>query len=143
MSLLVRRSSGNLIDTLVALRKKALRSGIWFQSLSLQDRILATLIQQHVKIVKNTTLATVIARILGKLLTAIKHGFQDRLAMAGRPIAEAVARKAYSYGNKEALDWIQDVNYVRYMGLTYSSFATDEIVRTRSGMMIMKRENQN
>ena len=143
MSLLVRKASGNLIDTLMVLRRKALRSGIWFQSLSLQDRILANLIQRHVKIVKNTTLATVIARIMGKLLSAIKNGFQDRLAMAGRPIAEAVAMKAYSYGNKQALDWIQDANYARYMGLTYSSVSSDEIVKTRSGMMIMQRVRKN
>jgi hypothetical protein len=143
MSLLVRKSSGNLIDTLMVLRRKALRSGIWFQSLSLQDRILANLIQRHVKIVKNTTLATVIARIMGKLMSAIRNGFQDRLAIAGRPIAEAVAMKAYSYGNKQALDWIQDTNYVRYMGLTYSSVSADTIVRTRGGMMIMQRVKNN
>ena len=95
------------------------------------------------KIVKNTTLATVIARIMGKLLSALKNGFQDRLAMAGRPIAEAVAMKAYSYGNKKALDWIQDLNYVRYMGLTYSSIGSDQITRTRSGIMIMQRVNKN
>lgn len=143
MSLLVRRSSGNLIETLTVLRRKALRRGIWFQSLSLQDRILANLIQRHVKIVKNTTLATVIARIMGKLLAAIKNGFQDRLVKAGRPIAQAVAMKAYSYGNKQALDWIQDLNYVKYMGLTYSSVKTDENVRTRSGMMIIQKVKNN
>jgi hypothetical protein len=96
-----------------------------------------------VKIVKNTTLATVIARIMGKLMSAIRNGFQDRLAIAGRPIAEAVAMKAYSYGNKQALDWIQDTNYVRYMGLTYSSVSADTIVRTRGGMMIMQRVKNN
>lgn len=139
MSLLFRGSSGNLIDTLAVLRRKALRCGIWFQSLSLQDRILANLIQRHVKIVKNTTLATVIARIMGKLLFAIKNGFQERLVMAGRPIAEAVAMKAYSYGNKEALDWMHDMNYARYMGLTYSSIARQQTVTTGRGMKIIQR----
>ena len=138
MSLLVRRFSGNLIDTLMILRRKALRTGIWFRSLSLEDRILANLIERHVKIVKNTTLATVIARIMGKLLVAIKNTFLDRLVMAGRPIAEAVAKKAYSYGNKEAIGWTQDLNYVKYMGLTYSSVTRERTARTGSGMMIMQ-----
>ncbi|HJS82095.1 MAG TPA: hypothetical protein VJ742_04590 [Nitrososphaera sp.] len=138
MSLLVRRFSGNLIDTLMTLRRKALRTGIWFRSLSVEDRILANLIERHVKIVKNTTLATVIARIMGKLLVAIKNTFLDRLVMAGRPIAEAVAMKAYSYGNKEALGWTQDLNYVKYMGLTYSSVTRQRTARTGSGMMIMQ-----
>jgi hypothetical protein len=125
----------------MTLRKKALRKGIWFQTLSLEDRILANLIQQHVKIVKNTTLATVIARIMGKLLVGIKNSFSDRLVIAGRPIAEAVASKAYSYGNKEALDWIQDVNYVKYMGLTYSSAGRQSTVRNGSGMLMMQERS--
>jgi hypothetical protein len=138
MSLLVRRFSGNLIDTLTVLRRKALRTGIWFHSLSLEDRILANLIERHVKIVKNTTLATVIARIMGKLLVAIRNTFTDRLVMAGRPIAEAVALKAFSYGNKEALGWTQDLNYIKYMGLTYASVTRERTFRTGSGMMIMQ-----
>ena len=88
------------------------------------------MIQRHVKIVKNTTLATVIARIMGKLLFAIKNSFLDRVMMAGRPIAEEVAMKAYNFGNKDALDWINDLNYVKYMGLTYST--------GHRGMMITK-----
>lgn len=135
MSLLVRRSSANLIDTLMVLRKKAMRKGIWFQSLSLEDRILASLIQRHVKIVKNTTLATVIARILGKLLFAIKNSFLDRLVMAGRPIAEAVALKAYNFGNKDALDWMNDLNYIKYMGLMYSS-ANRGLARNGKSMVV-------
>ena len=143
MSLLARRPSGNLLETLMVLRKKALRNGMWFQCLSLQDRILTTLIQRHVKIVKNTTLATVIARITVKLLSAIKDSYQDRLVSAGRPIAEAVAMKAFSYGNKEALEWARDMNYIKYMGLTYSSVASDQMVRTGSGILIMKRVKNN
>lgn len=142
MSLLVRGSSGNLIDTLIVLRKRALRKGIWIQSLSLEDRILANLIQRHVKIVKNTTLATVIARIMGKLLIAIRHSFIDRLVSVGRPIAEATAMKAYSYGNKEALGWIRDMNYVRYMGLIHSP-SVRQAVASGSGMTVMQFKRGN
>lgn len=110
---------------------------MWFRTLTLEDRILATLIQRHVKIVKNTMLATVIARIMGKLLFALRNCFLNRLDAIGRPIATAVAMKAYSYGNKQALDWIHDVNYIRYMGLVYSSVA-ERSVGTRGGMMIMQ-----
>lgn len=140
MPLLVQRSSGNLIETLTALRQRALRRGIWFQTLTLEDRILANLIQRHVKIVKNATLATVIARIMGKLLLAIKNYFLNRLDAIGRPIATAVALKAYSYGNKGALAWLQDVNYIRYMGLMFSSFHANTTVKTGSGMMITRHD---
>jgi hypothetical protein len=142
MPLLVPRSSGNLIETLMALRQRALRRGIWFQTLTLEDRVLANLIQRHVKIVKNTTLATVVARIMGKLLLGLKNYFLNRLETIGRPIANAVAMKAFSYGNKGALDWLRDVNYIRYMGLTFSSVQANATVRTGSGM-IVQHEKRN
>ncbi|MGI0024428.1 MAG: hypothetical protein ACREA4_04700 [Nitrososphaera sp.] len=136
MPLLVPRSSGNLIDILIVLRRRALRRGIWFQTLTLEDRVLASLIQRHVKIVKNATLATVIARIMGKLLFAIRNYFLNRLEAIGRPIAAAVAMKAYSYGNKEALEWMHDVKYIRYMGLVYSSVPNKSM--TGSSMLIAR-----
>jgi hypothetical protein len=144
MPLLSPRSSENLIDTLIALRKRALRRGIWFQTLTIEDRILTDMIQRHVRTVKNTTLATVIARIMGKLLFAIKNSFLSKLNAIGRPIARAVAMKAYSYGNREALDWVQDLNYIRYMGLTYSSLAENvSFVKTNSGMMAMQHDRRS
>lgn len=139
MSLLVQRFSGNLMGSLDVLRRKALRTGIWFQTLSLQDRILANLVQRHVKIVKNTTLATVIARIMIKLISAIKGSVPDRLEMAGRPIAEAVASKAYSFGNKAAARWPADLNYVRYMGLTHSPVLVAAPASTRGGLAVARR----
>ena len=143
MSLLVRGSSGNLIDTLIVLRKRALRKGIWLQSLSLEERILANLIQRHVKIVKNTTLATVIARMMGKLIFAIKNSFIDKLVAAGRPLAEAVAMKAHSFGNKDALDWPRDLNYIRYMGMTYSSAFRERHFSTGSSMIDFQHKGEN
>lgn len=143
MPLLAPRSSGNLIDSLIALRKRALRTGIWFQTLSLEDRTLATLIQRHVKIVKNATLATVVARIMGKLILAIRNCFLNRLDAIGRPIAEAVAMKAYSYGNKEALNWMHDLNYIRYMGVIHSTVSGRSFVATRSGMILRQNLGRN
>jgi len=136
MPLLVPRSSGNLIDILIVLRRRALRTGIWLKTLTLEDRILASLIQRHVKIVKNTTLATVIARIMGKLLFAIRNYFLNRLEAIGRPIAAAVAMKAYSYGNKEALTWMHDMKYIRYMGLVYSTAPAGAI--TGNSMLLLR-----
>lgn len=107
----------NLIETLSNLRTKALRKGIWFQTLTTEERVLTGLIRKNVKIVKNATLATVIARIIGKLMYAIKNSFMDKIEKIGRPIARAYAMGAYSCGNKDALKWIGDLNYIRYLGL--------------------------
>jgi hypothetical protein len=99
------------------LRKRALRKGIWFSSLTLADRILAEMIGKYLKIVRNATLATVIARILGKLVCALRNSFMDTIESIGKPVVAAVAMKAYSFGNKQALEWPQDLNYVRYLGM--------------------------
>jgi len=111
------RGSPNLIETLSKLRTKALRKRIWFVTLTDQERILTGLIIKHIKIVKNGVLATVIARIMGKLVHAIKNSFMNMIEQLGRSIAVAMATGAYACGNKEALSWTENLNYIRYLGL--------------------------
>jgi hypothetical protein len=115
---LIGLQSVDLLKVLSKLRTKALRNGIWFASLSHEDRVLASLINKNIKIVKNATLATVIARIMGKLFFALKNSsFLSRIEMLGRPVAQAYSKKAYSMGNLDALKWSDDANYVRYLGM--------------------------
>jgi hypothetical protein len=107
----------DLVKILSGLRTRALRNRVWFTSLSLEDRVLAGLIHKNIKIVKNATLATVIARIIGKLFHAMKNSsFLSRIESVGRPIAQTYSEKAYSMGNNEAQKWANDPNYVRYLG---------------------------
>jgi hypothetical protein len=115
------RRSHNLLKVLSVLKTKALRNGVWFASLSHEDRVLASLIGKNVKIVQNATLATVIARIMAKLFHALKNStFLSKLEMLGRPVAQAYSKKAYEMGNKKALEWADDPNYARYLGLGLS-----------------------
>jgi len=108
----------DLVKVLYTLRTKALRNGVWFASLSHEDRVLASLINKNVKIVKNATLATVIARIMSKLLCALKRStFLSRIELLGRPIARINSEKAYLMGNKDAVNWANDPNYIRYLGM--------------------------
>jgi hypothetical protein len=120
----------NLVKVLSALRTKALRKGVWFASLSYEDRVLAGLINKNIKIVKNATLAAVIARIMGKLFCAIrKSPFLFRVEQLGRPIAETYSEKAYSMGNKDAIHWANSPNFVRYLGMmAYYSHPTTRIL---------------
>jgi len=123
----------DLVKVLSALRTRALRNGVWFASLSHEDRVLAGLINKNVKIVKNATLATVIARIMSKLFYGIKHStFLSRIEVIGRPIAQSISEKAYSMGNKYAINWANDPNYIRYLGLNayHSNQASGLMVHT-------------
>ncbi len=109
--------SANLIEILSNLRTKAFRKRIWYDTLTDQERTLTSLIIKNVKIVKNAVLATVIGRIMGKLVHAIKNSFLDKIEKLGRPIALAMAKGAYNCGNKDALNWMENLNYIRYLGL--------------------------
>jgi hypothetical protein len=107
----------DLLKMMSTLRTKALRTGVWFTSLSHEDRMLASMINRHIKIVKNATLATVMARIICKILHAIKtSSFLTRIEAIGRPMARAYSGKAYAMGNKNAPNWAEDTRYIRYLG---------------------------
>ena len=107
-----------MVDILSDLRKRALRKRVWFGTLTFEERTLVGLIRNNIKIVKNATLATVIARLIGKLLYAIKNWFSDMIIRLGRPMAESAARAAYAMGWKDALKWPDDLNIVSWYGLT-------------------------
>ena len=127
----------NLIKVLSALRTKALRKGVWFASLSHEDRVLAALINKNVKIVKNATLAAVIAKIMGKLFYALNQStFLSRVEKLGRPIAWSISQKAYAMGNKDAEDWANNKNFIKYLGIMahLSNPQTVMIRSTRKGV---------
>ncbi len=111
-------TSRNVIEILSNLRTRALRKRIWFQSLTDQDRILCGLITRHVKIVNNATLATVIARILGKLISGLQNSFLTMIDRIGRPIAESSYRAAHAMGWVGSSKWINDQEIVRWYGFS-------------------------
>jgi hypothetical protein len=114
---LIRTKKLELLSVLSNLKVRALRSGLWFSSLSYEDRVLAGLVNRNIRIVKNAALATVIARIIGKLLYAMKNtSFLSRIVHLGTPIAREYSAKAHLFGNKDALDWAKDEAYIRYWG---------------------------
>ncbi len=118
MPKLLGHGSPNVIEVLSNLRIRALRKGVWFRALTQQERVLTSLIRRYVKIVNNAMLATVIARIMGKLIYAIKNCFSDLIEGIGRPIAEAWSRSASAMGWKEATTWVKDTHIIRWFGLT-------------------------
>ena len=112
-------SGQSLIGMLPNLRTRALRKKVWFATLTNQERVLVSLLRRHVNEVKSGTLAMVVAKIIVKLMRAIKNGFWNKIERIGRPIAEAAGRGASSIGWKDAAKWAEDVNIVRWYGLTY------------------------
>jgi len=114
---LLGRGPPNLIGTLSKLRTIAFRKGIYFQALTTQERLLTDLIRNYVKIVNNATLATVLARIIGKLIYSIKNSFSNMIERVGQPIAELWSQAATKMGWKEASSWVDDRNILSWFGL--------------------------
>ncbi len=69
----ISKNSINIIDVLDTLRSKALRHQLWYKVLNNEERTLISMIYKYVRIVKNATLATVIARMIGKLFNALSR----------------------------------------------------------------------
>lgn len=95
-----------LLDTLSKLRTKALRKRVWFAALTDQERILVGLIHKNVKIVRNSTLATVIARIIVKLIPAIRNAFWNRMERIGSPIDLMFSRTS-EYDTYRNLEYVK------------------------------------
>jgi hypothetical protein len=65
-----------------------------FEALSVfEELVLKGVIIKHIKIIRNSIFATVIVRTI------------------------SMSEKAFSYENRDALNWIKDKNFKRYLGL--------------------------
>jgi len=100
---------------LVALKRNALRRGVWFRVLSRIDRATIDLTIRCVERIRSATLARVIVGIVEKIEDAMK-GFIVRAEAVGRLLAERAVELALSWGNTEASDWKGDLDFVRYLG---------------------------
>jgi len=100
---------------LVALKRKALRRGVWFRVLSRIDRATIDLAIRCVQRVRSATLVRVIVGIAKKIEDSVT-GFLIKAEAIGRLLAERVAELAVSWRNMEASDWKDDALFIRYLG---------------------------
>ena len=73
----------NLITTLSTLYRKAIRKHTIYTVLDNRERILIRMIINNIKVVRNSLLATVIARLLSKLFIAINDSYIKRVIRLG------------------------------------------------------------
>jgi len=100
---------------LTALRRKALRRGIWFRALSRIERATIDLTIGCVKTIRSATLTRIVADIVEKIEYATT-GFLSRAEAVGRELAERAVKFALSWGNVEASNWKDDIGFTRYLG---------------------------
>lgn len=109
-------SAQNFLDkaTLVKLRLKAMRAGVWFRSLPRIDRVLVDLTIKVADIIRSPHLARSILSIVGKLEGILESRLQRAVREIGLPIAHKLSLFAQKWGNKTAQKWENDEGYARY-----------------------------
>ncbi|GIU71173.1 MAG: hypothetical protein KatS3mg003_0669 [Candidatus Nitrosocaldaceae archaeon] len=106
--------STNILSILKNLRSRALKKKIWHKALDKHERLLTSLISKHIKIVKNPTLATVIAKIIGKIINALK-GISKQIFILGFETSKSWSVSAKASG-WDISNWL-DVDVIRWFGL--------------------------
>ncbi|SRR6266571_3347610 len=92
---------------LLDLRTRSLRKRVWYRALDRIERGLVDLTIRWVDNVRNSTMARVLLRILGKLVQALEHGMAQVLTV-GRELALKASELAVRWGNTQAYTWRSD-----------------------------------
>jgi hypothetical protein len=101
---------------LASLRMKALRQRVWF-ALSQVERDIVSLTLRYVEEIKSVRLSLVINRIVLKILEALRSPFLQKVERVGCDFIERIRRIAVGWGYVQASVWLQDLGFVRYLGI--------------------------
>jgi hypothetical protein len=99
--------------TLIKLKLKAMRAGVWFRILRI-DRVLIDLTIKVADTIRSPRLVRSILSITGKLEGLLESKLQRAVKEIGFPIAEKLSLLAQNWGNKAAEKWITDEGFAKY-----------------------------
>jgi len=112
-------------ESLVKLRLKAVRRGVWFRDLKQGERKLLDLTIRVVQRVRSFILAKLVSRIVGKLCEALESRVFRLMKTKGRSLAERISKIAEVWGNRAAKFWANDRGFIQYLTINnLSSFKT-------------------
>jgi hypothetical protein len=104
--------------SLIKLRLKAMRSGVWFKVLNRIDRILVNLtIQVANNNVCSITLITQLLFVTNKLERLLCTSLLKSIKKVGFQIANKFSVFAQSWGNKVAKAWANEFEFARYLAV--------------------------
>jgi predicted metal-dependent TIM-barrel fold hydrolase len=100
---------------LMKLKVKAIRSGVWFRSLSRIDRVLFDLTMKVAVTVRSFILAKNILTVVRKLENSMASKFLCAVQEIGFPLARKLSLIAQKWGNVTAKEWEYDKGYAKYL----------------------------
>ena len=104
---------------LLSIRQKALRKAVWFKVLSRVERGLVSLTIRCVEHVQSSKLTAILRGIVGRLEEALGSRVDKLMREVGWPSARKMACLAVSWGNRDALNWVFDARFARYLTVAH------------------------
>ena len=104
-------------DYLLKVRRKALRSKLWFKILNSAERAILTLAPKCVDRIKSPKLTLALAKIIVKINQALRSPLSLFRSQVARPIAEKISLIAQRWGNKSAREWAEDPKFITYIAV--------------------------
>jgi len=116
MPALIKYSRSSLSrELLTRIKRKCLRRGAWFRSLSVTERGIINLTIKCVEKVRSRRLVDTLNNIIAKIADILESRFMKLVRSVGIPLAEKAGRLAQSWGNKSAHMWATDPGLARYL----------------------------
>ena len=102
---------------LMKIKVRALRHKVWFKTLSRTERAIVDLTIRCVERIRSRCLEKTLSNIVSKILKTLESEFSEKAEQIGREIARKTCSLALEWGNLNALTWIYDLNFVRFLGI--------------------------
>jgi hypothetical protein len=112
-------SRGLNVARLHDLKYKAMRSGLWFKTLSRIDRVLVNVTLKVAKSVHSAALAKALYSVMEKLESAFKNRVWDVVRKIGFPLAQKLSVLAQKWGNYYARNWVFDESFAKFLAIMH------------------------
>lgn len=99
------------------IRLKALRTRVWFNTLSRVERAIVDLTIRCVEEIRSDVLAKTISEIISKILASLPQGFVSEAQRVGRGIAETLCTAGEKWHSSQAVSWKCDIQFHRFLGV--------------------------
>ena len=114
-------SSRFLVDraSLLDLKKRALRAGVWFRALSRLDRVFLSLTIKVADVVRSSFLAGRLLEVFDKLERFLESKFSRALREVGFSLAKRLSLIARGWGYADAERWDGDVLFAKFLAVMH------------------------
>ena len=100
---------------LAEIKRKAIRRGVWFTTLSKVERACIDITTKVVKRVQSIFLAKVLTTIVKKLLYAMENKVERLMREVGQKLALKISQIIQAWGCMSAFQWATDPKFIRYL----------------------------